>query len=179
MSGRYGDVDGSRRARRLRLAVGIAVVWVVLRIVTVFRERDPVALAAVRRFNRRFLNPVMLHLAGKRHWYAARLEHTGRRSGNRYATPVVARPIFGGFAVPLPYGTEVDWLRNVQAAGGGELQVGGARYRVRAPRVVPTAQIASELSPLYRLAARVYAFPCWLVVDATAVDEAGETRTCR
>jgi deazaflavin-dependent oxidoreductase (nitroreductase family) len=121
----------------------------------------------------------MLHLAGKRHWYAARLEHTGRRSGNRYATPVVARPIFGGFAVPLPYGTEVDWLRNVQAAGGGELQVGGARYRVRAPRVVPTAQIASELSPLYRLAARVYAFPCWLVVDATAVDEAGETRTCR
>jgi hypothetical protein len=43
---------------------------VVLRIVTVtvFRKRDPAALAAVRRFSRRCLNPVMLHLEGKRHW---------------------------------------------------------------------------------------------------------------
>ena len=149
MSGRYGGVDGSRRARRLRLAVGIAVVWVVLRIVTVFRERDPVALAAVRRFNRRFLNPVMLHLAGKRHWYAARLEHTGRRSGNRYATPVVARPIFGGFAVPLPYGTEVDWLRNVLAAGTATLRSGGVRYGVTEPRIIDAGEAFTQVSPAY------------------------------
>ena len=55
--------------------------------------------------------------------------------------------------------------------GGGELRVGGARYRVRAPRVVPTAQVIAELSPLYRLAARVYDFPGWLVVDAIGVGE--------
>jgi hypothetical protein len=86
-------------------------------------------------------------------------------------TPAVAQPVAGGFAVPLPYVTEVDWLRNIQAAGPVELQVGGDRYHVRAPRVVPTAQIAAQLSPLYRLAARVYAVPGWLVVDASAADE--------
>ncbi len=32
---------------------------------------------------------VMLRLAGRRHWYAARLEHLGRRTGHVYAIPVV------------------------------------------------------------------------------------------
>jgi hypothetical protein len=56
---------------------------VVVRIVTVtvFRTQNQVVLARVRRFNRRWLNPVMLRMAGRRHWYSARLEHVGRRSG--------------------------------------------------------------------------------------------------
>lgn len=36
--------------------------------------------------------------------------------------------------------------------------------------VVPTAKIAAQLSLLYRLTARVYAFPGWLVVDASPAD---------
>jgi deazaflavin-dependent oxidoreductase (nitroreductase family) len=162
-------MDESKSRRRRRVVV-LVVVWVVLRIVTVtvFRRRNPAALAAVRRFNRQCLNPVMLRLAGRRHWYAARLEHVGRSSGRSYATPVVAQPLPGRFAVPLPYGVNVDWLRNVQAAGGAELQVRGEHFVLRAPRVVPTAEIADELSPMYRLLSRVYAFPGWMVADASA-----------
>ena len=78
----------------------------------------------------------MLHLAGRPHWYAARLEHVGRRSGKRYATPVVALPVDGGFAIPLPYGPDVDWRRNLQAAGSGILQVNGVRHPIRDPRIV-------------------------------------------
>ncbi|RXS80310.1 nitroreductase, partial [Geobacillus sp. PK12] len=59
----------------------------------------------VRTFNKRVLNPVMLRLAGKRYWYAAVLRHTGRRSGKRYATPVVVERTANGFIIPLPYGT--------------------------------------------------------------------------
>ena len=44
----------------------------------------------VRTFNKYLLNPAMLHLAGRRHWYAAVIRHTGRKSGKSYATPVVA-----------------------------------------------------------------------------------------
>ena len=33
---------------------------------------------------------MMLHLAGKRYWYASVIEHTGRQSGRRYSTPIVA-----------------------------------------------------------------------------------------
>ena len=33
--------------------------------------------------------------------------------------PVVARPVPGGFAIPLAYGRDVDWHRNLAAAGHG------------------------------------------------------------
>ena len=67
---------------------------------------------AVRTFNKHVLNPAMLLLAGREHWYAAALQHTGRRSGKTYTTPVVADRVVDGVIVPLPYGTGVDWLRN-------------------------------------------------------------------
>ena len=96
---------------------------------------------AVRQFNKRVLNPAMLKVAGRPWWYAARLEHRGRRSGNPYATPVVARQVPDGFVIPLPYGPQVDWLRNLQASDGGVLIDHGRRYALRAPRVMPTSEI--------------------------------------
>lgn len=105
---------------------------------------------AVRRFNKHALNPIMLHLAGRRHWYAARLEHVGRRSGQPYATPVVARAVPGGFAVPLPYGRHVDWRLNLLATGRGVLVVDGTRYTVTAPRTVPAAQVVDTFTPYWR-----------------------------
>ncbi len=135
--------------------------WAVLR-----QFGDQAGRDAVRRFNRRWLNPVMLRLAGRRHWYAARLEHLGRRTGHVYATPVVAKPVTVGFAVPLPYGTSVDWLRNVEAAGRAWLQVGGERYRVAEPRIVPVAEIEAQLPALYRRPRQRSMIPEWLVLTA-------------
>ena len=86
-----------RRSRRVRrwvvwaLAVYGVLRWVVPKLLGSQRGRD-----AVRRFNRRWLNPVMLRMAGRPNWYAARLEHLGRHSGRTYATPVVAKPVTGG-----------------------------------------------------------------------------------
>lgn len=71
---------------------------------------------AVRVFNKHALNPVMMRMAGRKHWYAGVIRHTGRRTGQEYATPVVADRVADGFIVPLPHGTGVDWLRNVLAA---------------------------------------------------------------
>lgn len=108
------------------------------------------ANGAVRTFNKHLLNPVMLHLAGRRHWYAARIEHVGRRSGRPYATPVVARPVAGGFALPLPYGRDTDWCRNLLAAGGGVVTYDGTRCTVTAPRVVPAARVVDDVTPSWR-----------------------------
>jgi deazaflavin-dependent oxidoreductase (nitroreductase family) len=121
---------------------------------------------AVRGFNKRLLNPVMLRLAGRRHWYAARLEHVGRRSGRSYATPVVASPVPGGFVVPLPYGQDVDWLRNVQAAQGGILVVQGRRYAFTEPEVLRTSQIYPDLPHQDQLRSRVWRIGHWLRVKA-------------
>ncbi len=89
----------------------------------------------MRELNKRWLNPAMLYLAGRPHWYASRVEHVGRRSGRPYATPVVAVPVEGGLVIPLPYGPDVDWCRNLRAAGGGTVVRQGRRHTVSAPVV--------------------------------------------
>src|SRR5205807_9506366 len=61
------------------------------------------------------------------------------RSGGLYATPVVAVPVEGGYVVPLPCGTDVDWCRNALAAGGAIIEVHGAAVAVAEPEVVDAA----------------------------------------
>ncbi|MET8997599.1 nitroreductase family deazaflavin-dependent oxidoreductase [Amycolatopsis sp. NPDC004169] len=100
-------------------------------------------------FNKHVLNPAMLLLAGRKHWYASALEHVGRRSGRTYRTPVVAGRVPGGFVVPLPYGSEVDWLRNVLAAGTATLRSGGITYVVSEPRIIDAGAAFTQVSPAY------------------------------
>jgi deazaflavin-dependent oxidoreductase (nitroreductase family) len=102
---------------------------------------------AVRSFNKHLLNPAMLLVAGRKWWYAGVIRHTGRRTGRSYATPVVVNPVAGdGFVVPLPYGTRVDWLLNVLAAGKATVTVDGESYEVRQPEVIDAAAAAPLLS---------------------------------
>lgn len=140
--------------------------YLVLRVLAfmVFRSQQPAAIDALRRFNKHVTNPAMLRLAGKPHWYAARVEHLGRSSGKRYATPVVAVPIQGGFAIPLPYGTEVDWCQNLLAVGGGALQLHGRWYTVTSPVVLRSELVTPELALRWRLATRLYGFTHWVLV---------------
>ncbi len=105
---------------------------------------------AVRTFNKYVLNPAMLHLAGRKHWYASVIRHTGRTSGKSYVTPVVADPVAGGFIVPLPYGVGVDWVRNVLAAGSATITSAGSTYDVVAPEIIDAASAATTLSPRRR-----------------------------
>ncbi len=102
---------------------------------------------AVRTFNKYVLNPAMLLVAGRKWWYAGVIRHTGRRTGKSYATPVVLNPVAGdGFLVPLPYGTRVDWLLNVLAAGRATVTVDGESYEVGEPKVIDAAAAAPLLS---------------------------------
>ena len=101
---------------------------------------------AVRTLNKYLLNPVMMLLAGRKHWYAA------RRSGKHYATPVVADRVADGFILPLPYGTGVDWLRNLIAAGQTTITVSGQTYEVAEPEIIDSASAAPQLSPKRRRA---------------------------
>ncbi len=45
------------------------------------------------------------------------LYHRGRKSGREYSTPVAVIKKKNVYRIALPYGTDVDWLRNVVAAG--------------------------------------------------------------
>ncbi len=96
-------------------------------------------LNAVRSSNRHLLNPLVLRLAGHKHWYAAAIRHTGRRSGKQYATPVVAERFPNGFVIPLAYGTRVDWLQNILAAGRATISSQGKSYDVVQPEIIDAA----------------------------------------
>ena len=58
--------------------------------------------------------------------------HRGRRSGRRYRTPVNVFPTQDGYRFALTYGPDTDWVRNVLAAGGCELETRGRVVRLGA-----------------------------------------------
>src|SRR6202158_5545984 len=64
------------------------------------------------------------------------LKHVGRKSGRVYRTPVNVFRAPDGFLIALTYGRESEWVKNVLAAGGCELETRGVRYQVSAPTIV-------------------------------------------
>lgn len=61
--------------------------------------------------------------------------HRGRKSGRIFRTPLWAFKRPNGYVIALTYGRQADWVRNVLAAGGCELETRRHRYRLTAPRV--------------------------------------------
>jgi len=61
--------------------------------------------------------------------------HRGRRSGRRYRTPVNVFPADDGYLIALTYGPDTDWVKNVLAAGGCELETRGRTVRLVSPRL--------------------------------------------
>jgi hypothetical protein len=52
---------------------------------------------------------------------------------------VVAWPLPDGFIMPLPYGADMDWCRNVLDAGQGTIHWQGMAYTITKPAVIATA----------------------------------------
>lgn len=101
----------------------------------------------------RLLNRVPRLVAGRRLY--ALLRHTGRRSGKRFETPVVARMTRSGMLVPIAWGAGSDWYRNTIAAGGCDIQLRGRWYRCTAPRVITREEALVELQEPMRTMARL------------------------
>jgi deazaflavin-dependent oxidoreductase (nitroreductase family) len=133
------------------LAIVVGVIIVVDQIIDTvlmvwaFRRRSPRALAWLTWYHKHVTNPVMVRFFSGRSAHAALLHHVGRRSGRAYATPVTAHRSEDTIIVPLPYGTDVDWLRNLRAAGEGVVKLEGRSFTVDAPEVVPVDQVMALL----------------------------------
>lgn len=101
------------------------------------------------RFNHRFVNKIVTPLSGRFAMWSI-IEHTGRRSGSRYRTPVTMFPTADGVAVLLAYGEDSDWVRNVLASGRGRVTMSRRTFDVVDPRIVPTAEAAKQLTGPWR-----------------------------
>ena len=118
----------------------------------------------MRHVNRVFTNPLLGTIA----WLVpplALVHHVGRRSGRAYRSPVVALPSDAGFVIPMTYGRDVDWARNLVAAGGGEVERLGRRTRVGNPRIVDLETAAPHLPAAARGFFRLANFPGFVLVD--------------
>lgn len=98
-------------------------------------------MRVMAKFNRRVTNKVIGLLAPYLPWWAV-LVHRGRKSGTEYRTPVAITIADGSLMVPIGYGEESDWLRNLLAAGGGQMMHRGRTRTFVNPRVVDRDQVS-------------------------------------
>jgi deazaflavin-dependent oxidoreductase (nitroreductase family) len=100
----------------------------------------------------RLFTPLVRPLAGHR-WFPlwAVLEHRGRRSGQPYATPVVARRVADGFVIPLPFGDATQWTKNLATTGSGTVRWSGRTFAVANPTIVRREDCASAFTAVQRL----------------------------
>jgi deazaflavin-dependent oxidoreductase (nitroreductase family) len=73
--------------------------------------------SGVRYFNKYILNRLTGKIARASWGPFSMVYHMGRRSGKPYETTIIAIPTADSFVVALTYGPDVDWFRNVSAAG--------------------------------------------------------------
>ncbi len=76
------------------------------------------------------LNPITRRLAYSAFGHFSLVRHVGRRSGKQYETPIIVSPVKDGFVIELTYGYDVDWHKNVLAAGGCTLIWHGKEYAI-------------------------------------------------
>jgi hypothetical protein len=76
------------------------------------------------------LNRLTLRLARSGRGPFSLVRHVGRTSGTVYETPIMVAHRSDGFVAELTYGPQVNWYRNVVAAGGCELLVAGMVHHI-------------------------------------------------
>ena len=100
------------------------------------------------RFVASLVNPLVLLIAGRR-WMPVIgvLHHRGRNSGRDYATPLGVRRIGDSFVMPLTFGENAAWYRNVVASRSAVVTYLGRDFTVLDPEVIdyPTAAPAFPL----------------------------------
>lgn len=112
---------------------------------------------AVAQFNRRVTNPVARSLTA---WLPClgTLEHTGRKSGRHYRTPLLVFKTRDGFVILIGYGPETDWLKNVLAGGPTVLHKLGKAIPMANPQIVSKAEAAPLITPALRLFYRLFPY---------------------
>ena len=119
----------------------------------------------MRNVNRVLTNPILGTVA----WLVpplAVVHHVGRKSGRAYRTPVVAFHGDAGVVIPMTYGRDVDWARNIVRANECELERMGRRVALRDPRIVGFDRARRRLPVALRPFFRAVDFPGYVLLDA-------------
>ncbi len=83
-----------------------------------------------RRATNHLMEPVALRLPG-----FGVVIHKGRKTGRTHRTPVNVFQRPGGFVLALTYGRDSQWVRNVLANGGCDVETRGRIWHLTEPRL--------------------------------------------
>jgi deazaflavin-dependent oxidoreductase (nitroreductase family) len=119
----------------------------------------------VAKTNRYWINPLVRRIAGMGLPFML-IRHVGRRSGRTFETPVLAFRNDDRFVIALTYGSEVDWLRNLRAAGNCEARFRGERYQISPVSVVRGEARRQPLPRVAQVLLALVSVQEFLLVDA-------------
>ena len=91
-------------------------------------------MAFIRPFTVAVVNPLTRLFAGHVPMFGI-VRCRGRRSGRLFRAPVKVFRDGDDYVVALTYSSQADWVRNVLAAGGCELETGGRVIRLTDPEL--------------------------------------------
>jgi hypothetical protein len=148
------------------LVIAVIALWAVFAVA--MRSKYPPVVDGVRKFNRSVGNPRTMATAGQPGAYASVIRHVGRATGTHYETPIGPFATDDGFVVPLPYGSDADWVKNVLAEGSAVIVNEGTTYQVDGPELIAGDVAMPEIPPRYQWSLRLYKVDQFLRVRTAA-----------
>ena len=105
----------------------------------------------VARVNKRITNKITSPFARRLGSFGV-VHHVGRSTGEHYRTPINCWKKGGVVTVALTYGPEVDWLKNLEAAGGGVIEIRADMISIGPPKALSTEEGLTRMSAFVRYA---------------------------
>jgi deazaflavin-dependent oxidoreductase (nitroreductase family) len=103
------------------------------------------AMEVLRPFTTKLFNPIARRFAGHLPGFAI-LIYAGRTSGRTYRTPINVFRHGQEYVFALTYGSGVQWVKNVLAAGGATMEIRGRTIQLTEPRLIVDSK--QRLMPL-------------------------------
>jgi deazaflavin-dependent oxidoreductase (nitroreductase family) len=110
----------------------------------------------MRIFNKYVTNRLLRRFASCSRGPFAIIGHVGRHSGKPYETVIWVWPTREGFVIALTYGSQVDWYRNLLAAGGGTVLWHRRLYAVGKPEPIDAQTALPAFPAPFRLIFRMF-----------------------
>jgi deazaflavin-dependent oxidoreductase (nitroreductase family) len=105
----------------------------------------PTRIRFLRPFTSKIFNRLEIHFAGWMPTFAI-LTHVGRKSGTVYRTPINLFRRGDHYVFALTYGSDVQWLRNILAAGECSMRTRGQDIHLVEPELIVDPEL--RLMPL-------------------------------
>jgi deazaflavin-dependent oxidoreductase (nitroreductase family) len=107
----------------------------------------PTRIRFLRPFTKALINPVTGLFAGWLPGFAI-LTHVGRTSDRTYRTPINVFRRGDHYLFALTYGADVDWVKNVLAAGGCSMRERGRDIRLVEPELLVDPELRLMPAPV-------------------------------